>query len=243
MGMIKKIRRGEGPFWRRLKSCIIAARSFHVPANGALRPLFKLLYRFHVMLREGLAWALRFCWYEPLFRSQCARVGPGFFMEQLPYLAGQGRIEIGSGVRFSGKSSIAFTGASSEDPELVIGDGTFIGHACGFNVARSVRIGAHCLFASGVYVFDLDGHPQDAERRRNGEPTPPEGIAAVSIGDDVWIGNGALILKGVSIGNRSIVAAGAVVTRDVPPDVIVGGNPARIIKNLEPSNAMQSQVG
>ena len=66
----------------------------------------------------------------------------------------------------------------------------------------------------------------------SGEPTPPEGIRPVTIGDDVWIGANALILKGVSIGDRAIVGAGAVVTKDVAADVVVAGNPARVVKRL-----------
>ncbi len=60
-------------------------------------------------------------------------------------------------------------------------------------------------------------------------------IDAVHIGDDVWIGQGAIVLKGVTIGHRSVVGAGAVVTKDVPADVVVAGNPARIVKHLAPA--------
>jgi len=88
------------------------------------------------------------------------------------------------------------------------------------------------LLATGVRVFDFDGHPLDAERRRRYEPTPAEGIRPVIIGDDVWIGTGAIILKGVTIGDRAIVGAGAVVAKDVPADVVVAGNPARLVKHL-----------
>ena len=84
----------------------------------------------------------------------------------------------------------------------------------------------------GVRVFDLDGHPIDAELRRRGEPTPPDGIRPVILGNDVWIGAGAIILKGVSIGDRSIVAAGSVVTRPVPADTVVAGNPAKVVRTL-----------
>ncbi|WP_410000407.1 acyltransferase [Gemmata sp. SH-PL17] len=151
----------------------------------------------------------------------------------MPYLTGKGRIHLGDGVRLSGKPSFAFGRAGAEGaPELVIGDDTFIGHGCSFSVGRSVRIGRHCLLASGVTVLDMDGHPVDANRRRAGDPTPPESIAPVIIGDDVWIGRGAVILKGVSIGHRAIVAAHSVVTKNVPADAIVAGNPARVVKEL-----------
>jgi len=232
MNWVAKLRRGEGPFWGRLKQLARWALSAHIPAGGAARPIFRLLYRAHVLARETAIWAARFFWYEPLFRSQCESVGPGFQMEQLPYLQGIGRIVIGSNVRLSGKPSISFSSRVDVAPELVIGDGTFIGHQCGFNIMRSVRIGKHCLLAGGVRVLDMDGHPTNAQDRRAGLPTPPDGGRPVVIGDDVWIGTGAVILKGASIGDRSIVAAESVVTRPVPADVVVAGNPARVVKSL-----------
>jgi maltose O-acetyltransferase len=153
-------------------------------------------------------------------------------MEQLPYLTGKGRIVIGDRVRLSRKPSIGFSNRFDALPELTIGDNTFIGHLCSFNIARKVTIGNHCLLAASARIYDVDAHPLDAARRRANEPFPVENNEPVFIGDDVWVGTGALILKGVTIGSRSIVGAGAVVTRDVPPDVVVAGNPARIIKHL-----------
>lgn len=209
---------------RRLGSC-------HLPVNQLTRPVFSALYRLHVLIREALIWTARFFWYEPLFRSQCRSVGRGFRMEALPYVVGSGRIVVGSSVRISGKPTIAFSrhgGVAS--PLLEIGDDTFVGHGCAFSVAQSIIIGRHCLLAGSVQVHDHDGHPTDAAQRRRGEPDPVEKVMPVSIGDDVWVGNGAVILKGVTIGDRSIVGARAVVTKDVPPDSIVAGNPARAVR-------------
>jgi acetyltransferase-like isoleucine patch superfamily enzyme len=205
--------------------------SFHLPVFWLTRPIFRGLYALHVGVREGCGWAARFFWYEPLFRSQCDSVGPGLCMDTLPYINGKGRIVLGERVRLGGKIDIIFSNRLYE-PELIVGDDTFIGHACSINAARSVRIGRHCLIAGSVRLADFDGHPIDADRRRGKEPTPPEGIRPIVIGDDVWIGSSALILKGVTVGDRSIVAAGAVVTRDVPSDVVVAGNPARVVKHL-----------
>ena len=232
MNLIVKLRRGEGPFWGRLKWLAKKVLHFHLPVNALTRLLFAACYWLHVAGREGLAAALRFFWYEPLFRSQCVRVGDAFRMEQLPYVNGSGRIVLGDHVTFGGKPAFVFGNRAATMPELTIGDHTFIGHGCGFACSQSITIGRHCLIAGGVQVSDYDGHPVDAARRRAGEPTPPEGIRPVTIGDDVWIGAGALILKGVTIGDRAVVGAGAVVTKDVPPDVVVGGNPARIVKRL-----------
>jgi acetyltransferase-like isoleucine patch superfamily enzyme len=234
MSIAVKIRRGEGPVWGLLRRVARKVLHFHVPVFPLTRPLFRLLYGMHVSVREGLLWARRFFWYEPLFRSQCVSVGEAFQMEQLPYLTGSGRVIIGDRVQLSGKPSIGFSNRAHRCPEFAIGDDTFIGHDCSFGVAGSVRIGKHCLLATRVRVSDFDGHPLDAGRRRAKEPTPPEGIRPVVIGDDVWVGAGAVILKGVTIGDRSIVGAGAVVTRDVPPDVVVAGNPAGVVKKLAP---------
>jgi acetyltransferase-like isoleucine patch superfamily enzyme len=222
--------------WGPLKRLAKGVLACHIPVAGPTRALFRVGYRLHVLAREGGSWALRFFWYEPLFRGQCVSVGPNFRMERLPYISGHGRIVVGRDVRLSGKPSVVFSDRYGRPPELVIGDGSFVGHGCAFHVGSAVRIGRHCLLAGGVQVFDLDGHPLDAAARRAGLPTPADDVHPVEIGDDAWIGSGALILKGVKVGERSIVAARSVVTRDVPPDTIVAGNPARVIRTINPAD-------
>lgn len=245
MSWVVKLRRGDGPVWGRLKRLARAVLGFHIPVNAWTRSTFRLLYGFHVLVRETWIWFRRFFWNEPLFRSQCESVGERLQIEELPYIQGSGRMVLGSGVRLSGKSSITFGRPEPTLPELLIGDGSFIGHGCGFHIAKSIRLGRHCLIASGAVVYDMDGHPTDALRRRAGEPTPPEAIAPVVLGDDVWVGTGATILKGVTVGDRAIIAARAVVTSDVPPDCIVAGNPARIVKHVngESSRASERRLG
>ncbi|HEX8791308.1 MAG TPA: acyltransferase [Polyangiaceae bacterium] len=219
----------------RIKPLALRALTAHVPVAGPLRPLFRLLYVAHVGVRETLGQGLRFFWYEPLLRSQCESVGPGFRMEQLPYIWGSGSIVIGDGVRLSGKSSISFHHAGGREPELRIGDGSYLGHDCSLAIASSIAIGRHVLVAGGARISDYDGHPVDAASRRAGDPTPLDAVRPIVIEDDVWIGADARILKGVRIGARSIVGSGAVVTRSVPPDVVVAGNPARIVRKLASS--------
>ena len=92
----------------------------------------------------------------------------------------------------------------------------------------AITIGDRCAIASGVYIVTPTHDP-------NVLPVSSVGInRPVSIGQDVWIGTGAIILPGVTINDGAIIAAGAVVTKDVPPDCMMGGVPARLIKKLEP---------
>ena len=90
-----------------------------------------------------------------------------------------------------------------------------------------VKIGDNCLIApqAGIYTA---AHPLDAAVRRSGL----EYGRPVTIGNDVWIGGGARILPGVTLGDNVVVGAGAVVTKSFPSDVVIAGNPARVIKKL-----------
>lgn len=227
-----RLRQGQGPIWGPLKRAARVCLTLSLPSAGPFRMAFSALYGLHVIGRSGIAWVLRFFWYEPLFRSQCAETGPGLIMEMLPYLVGEGRLSLGSNVRLSGKSSFVFGNTGKDRPSISLGDDCFLGHGCSIRSSASVTIGNDCLLASGVSITDYDGHPLDALRRRAGHRTPPHGIRPVIIGDDVWIGQGAIVLKGVTIGSRSVVGAGSVVVRDVPSDCVVAGNPARVVKRL-----------
>lgn len=102
---------------------------------------------------------------------------------------------------------------------------------CNFNCVildvAPVHIGDRVLLAPAVQIYTAT-HPLEAATRAAGL----ESGQPVTIGNDVWIGGGAIILPGVTIGDRAVVGAGSVVTRDVPADVVVAGNPARVLKTL-----------
>lgn len=98
--------------------------------------------------------------------------------------------------------------------------------------ATEVRIGCRVLIGADVMIFDTDFHPVDALHRRYASLPQPRQEDSVVIEDDVFVGARSLILKGVKIGRRSVVAAGSVVTRSVPDDTVVGGNPARELRKL-----------
>lgn len=126
---------------------------------------------------------------------------------------------------------------------FVIGERTFIGKSL-LVAAEQISIGSDVLISWGVTVVDHDSHNIDFNLRRGDVVAWGKGqkdwthitIRPVTIGDKVWIGFGASILKGVTVGEGAVVAAGAVVTKDVEPWTVVAGNPARVIRRLDPVN-------
>ncbi len=109
-----------------------------------------------------------------------------------------------------------------------LGERVFFNFNCTVLDVCEVHIGDYTLFGPGVQIL-TPLHPTDAKLRREQEFGAP-----IRIGSDVWVGGGALILAGVSIGSRSIIGAGSVVTRDIPEGVLAAGNPCRVIRALEP---------
>jgi acetyltransferase-like isoleucine patch superfamily enzyme len=119
------------------------------------------------------------------------------------------------------------------DGRIDIGDDVYIGDDCIVSCADRVSIGAGVLLGHGVQIFDNNSHPTDVSARiadwraiTDGGQRGEIRAAPVAIGPGAWIGFGAFVLKGVTIGAEAIVGAGSVVTRDVPPSAIVAGNPA-----------------
>jgi maltose O-acetyltransferase len=106
-----------------------------------------------------------------------------------------------------------------------VGDGFYANFNCVILDVCAVNIGKNCFLAPGVHIYTAT-HPLNAEERISGV----EYGKPVTIGDNVWLGGSSIINPGVTIGNNVVVASGAVVTKDVPDNVLVGGNPAKIIK-------------
>ena len=127
------------------------------------------------------------------------------------------------------------TGAWIEPPffcdygsNIILGDSVFLNFNCVVLDVAAVRIGSRVLLGPAVQIYTAT-HPLRAEDRRMGL----ESGRAIEIGDDVWIGGAAIICPGVTIGNRSVIGAGSVVTKDIPDDVFAAGNPCRVLKNIE----------
>jgi len=110
---------------------------------------------------------------------------------------------------------------------ISIGKDVFINSGCHFQDQGGITIGDGSLIGHNVVLATINHDINPANNRKNH-------YAPIKIGNNVWIGSNATVLAGVTIGDWSVVAAGAVVTKDVPAYVVVGGVPARIIKHIEP---------
>lgn len=156
-----------------------------------------------------------------------------------------GSISIGTGVRFKNPKCI-FIGShvgigantffgpvekycgESYTPRIIIGNNTWVGENCSFAAINRVQIGNNVLFARHVHITDHNHGYEDINLPISKQKLISKG--PVIIEDDCWLGFSCEILSGVHIGKHSIVAARAVVTKDVPPYSIVAGNPARVVK-------------
>lgn len=156
---------------------------------------------------------------------------------KVSWLIREARISIGDNFYFSSGDAVNpmtsnLQGAVYVEPGAELSIGNNVGmSSTRFWVHDRVAIGDNVKIGACVLVTDTDAHPMDYMARR----TSNEGTksAPIVIEDDVWVGAHSIILKGVTIGARSIIGAGSVVTKNIPPDCVAGGNPCKVIKTLK----------
>ena len=183
--------------------------------NGMLNPQYARLalryLRRRLLTRAGWRW-----------RTD----GPVFFGSGLELqIARQGRVDFGRFVWLGEGTKIRCHEGCVE-----IGAKTVIGQECTISAYRRVRIGEQCVIADRAMFIDFDHGVVEVER-----PIRQQGIYMrdVEVGSNVWIGYGACVLRGVRVGDNSIVGTNSVVTKDVPANAVVAGIPARIIRMRE----------
>ncbi|HEY1769272.1 MAG TPA: acyltransferase [Chthoniobacterales bacterium] len=180
-------------------------------------------------------------WSEPI--PQNVKYGAGFYCETAQIFRKMrarhdDALSLGDYVSCYAGCSFAI----GENARCTVGDFTLMNGAL-VMAEELIEIGSYCLISWNVGIADSDFHPIDpAERRRDAlalapyykerPPRPPIRTAPVRIADNVWIGMNAVILKGVTIGENSVVAAGAVVSKSVGPNAVVAGNPAVVVRQL-----------
>ncbi len=160
------------------------------------------------LARDKLRRAVGFARAVPLFRG--CELGSHVCAAGFVRVRNEGQVMIGDRVTFSG-GMLSTALVCGPDATLEIGDDCTFNYGVYVDSAKSVRIGRRCMVASMVRISDSQA----------GHSYP------VSVGDNVWIAHGAIIEPGVTVGDGSVIAAGSVVTRDVPADSLAIGNPAR----------------
>lgn len=170
--------------------------------------------------------------------ARIARVGQGLDLRVRSDIAAEspGCIEIGENCRIWGKLE------SQQQGRIRIGDHTCIYERSIIGSVNSIEIGSCVIISNHVHIYDNNNHPTEPELRRRMCREGFDGdswrwrharSAPVTIGDNVWIGEYAAVMKGVTIGEGAVIAAHAVVTKDVPAYTVAAGNPARVVKELK----------
>lgn len=174
-------------------------------------------------LRPSLASRYRY-WRN---RRRLGQLGAGTYFERDVHLMRYPRnIALGANLVLKAGARLC---ACNEHARISIGDNTTVGYHTYLFASAGIEIGANCLLAPFVYIVDSDhGIARNELINRQANQT-----AAIRIEDDVWIGTGAKILKGVTIGQGAVIAAGALVKESVAPYDIVGGIPARKISERQ----------
>lgn len=168
--------------------------------------------------------------------STCRHVSGRFTRNQPVIFHGKGEVSFTGGGKLGYRFSPGFYEGviyiEARNPESKIHFGkdvrinnnvTFVSEGEGIHIGQNVFIGMHCLF------IDTDGHPLSVDAR-NSLQTPS--TAPIIIGDNVFIGSNVTVLKGVTIGNNTVVAAGSLVTKSLPENTVCGGNPANVLRTL-----------
>ena len=188
-------------------------------ADIAWMPMIRFAKRAAARLRKG---GIRGHLLGLIVRTRLSRAGiivvhGGWHLPEIDDRGGW--IEIGNCAFFPGVRLECWRGAKIE-----IGNGTYLNRNTEVVAASSVRIGRDCMIGRDVIIMDSDQHAL---------PGAEFAAAEVTIEDRVWIGARVIVLKGVTIGHDSVIGAGAIVTRNIPPRSVAAGHPARVVRTLD----------
>jgi acetyltransferase-like isoleucine patch superfamily enzyme len=196
--------------------------------------LHSALFTLHEIIRDGIQFLLRFFWYTPLFQSRLERPTRHLYVDNgMPYIVGPVRITLGENCRVAGHLAITGRSAPGITPVLNVGNNVDLGWEGNIAVGRKVEIGNNVRLAPGVYLLGYPGHPLDAIARAAGAMDTDDQVGDIVLEDDVWLGSRSTVMAGVRIGRGTIVAAGSIVTKDLPPYVLAAGVPAVVKKQLQ----------
>jgi acetyltransferase-like isoleucine patch superfamily enzyme len=205
------------------------------------RIITKLLTDSRPYIVKRLSYAFQAWYVDHFLRPQFADLGKGYwFMKPWHVELFGGPVRLGdyAHVIAAPDKKVRLTVWSNLDGQgrIDIGDYCLICPGVRISAGYEITIGNSCMFANEAFVTDSDWHGIYDRSLSVGKSAP------VRIGNNVWIGDSAIVCKGVTIGDNSIIGAGSVVLKDIPANVIVGGNPAVVVKALDHERAMRTRA-
>ena len=189
--------------------------------------LFRIRERLEALLLRPVRWAF--------WSLQGMEIGKNTCFNSL-HVTWPHQVRIGRNCRIEHDVYFHFDGICCAGPSITIGDDCFIGSGFEFNITSGIEVGNKVLIASGCRFVDHN-HGTAPGLPMGDQPTT---TGRISVEDNSWIGTNAVILEGVSIGTGAVVAAGAVVTRSVDANAIMGGVPAKVIRYRGSANPVKS---
>ena len=196
------------------------------PLHGGPLTLLKFMRQNNMLNRHYARLLVRYVWLKLRFGKRLETDGICFVCPGVQLEIGRGAaLRIGRWAWIGHGSKIRV-----HEGEVSIGAKTVMGQECTISAYQHVEIGRECIVADRVMLIDFDHGVVEVER-----PIRLQGIYKrdIRVGHNVWIGYGACVLRGVSVGNNSILGTSAVVTQDVPENAVVAGIPARVIRMRE----------
>jgi len=228
---ILKIKRAETPFYAFLHRFIKSVQRVNIPSIKVIHlPLYYMAKSINKLVKK----TIHLFWSVPVFSARCTKVGKCLSLPNGIPLVVSDHLKIYLGDNVSIFRSTIGAGKVFDEPVLSIGNMSGIGYGTVISVAKEVKIGDNCMISPHCIIMDSDDHPISPHKRLAGEPVSPEDVKPVMIGNNVWIGAYSVILKGVTIGDNTIVATHSVITKDLLPNTIYAGFPARpTMRNID----------
>jgi acetyltransferase-like isoleucine patch superfamily enzyme len=227
--VILLIKRADSPVTKALKAALrrLAEPKVLRMPRFLTAPL-RGFYELHFLLIQAIQFVVTTLYRGPLFQSRCASFGKNLVLDgPMPLVSGHLQIHIGDNCYIGGHVFIS-SGRVFDEPNLIVGNGSSIGWNTQIVVNREVIIEDDVTIAFNCRIADSDGHPREADLRIAKMPPDPKDIRPVRICKKAWIGNGAHIMKAVTIGEGAIIGANSVVMSNIPPYCLALGNPAKV---------------
>lgn len=236
-GFRQWVKARETPAARTIYAFGMGLRYWSCPVVPALH---KPLYALSNKAREATEFLTRTLWHTPLFQTRLEAPAEKLYVYGgSPYMMGRVAIRMGSNCRVSGKITISGRTVGPVVPRLLVGNNVDIGYNNTLAVGRLIEIGNNVRMAQGVLLLGYPGHPVDPIARARGEPETDDQVGDIVLEDDVWLASRVIVMAGVRIGRGTIVAAGSVVTKDLPPMVIAAGVPAVVKRPITTAETIQ----